>query len=212
MSVHSTYMKMKRPFRVANGGLTAAIRSARGTRTRRLPAVQFQSAFEVMHMLHLPAVASAAAKAGAGLRRVNFNFSEEMETCETILSSEQGTPEYLPSEYQDIFLLQNNDPTANPCQSRYVILTTPQSFATQVEIPLAIQFIKTFPIEYTCRGHRKPTRPPIKYLHKDTVIWSQIFCDECHQRKISNIYSICILRSFCGLSILYIHRKLILFI
>ncbi|KAJ5575415.1 hypothetical protein N7450_009314 [Penicillium hetheringtonii] len=86
---------MKRPFRVANGGLTAAIRSARGTRTRRLPAVQFQSAFEVMHMLHLPAVASAAAKAGAGLRRVNFNFSEEMETCETILSSEQGTPEIM---------------------------------------------------------------------------------------------------------------------
>ncbi|KAJ6171487.1 hypothetical protein N7470_000554 [Penicillium chermesinum] len=94
--------------------------------------------------------------------------------------------------------MRRNQPLARPGQDRYVILTTPKSFQTQVVEPLAVRFAQARPRQRGPKGGLRAPQPPVRYFFRDTTIWSRAFRDECHEEKGRQTNSLRALRGLRG--------------
>ncbi|KAJ6171565.1 hypothetical protein N7470_000632 [Penicillium chermesinum] len=94
--------------------------------------------------------------------------------------------------------IRRNQPLARPGQDRYVILTTPKSFQTQVVEPLAVRFSQARPRQRGPKGGLRAPQPPVRYFFRDTTIWSRAFRDECHEEKGRQTNSLRALRGLRG--------------
>lgn len=93
---------------------------------------------------------------------------------------------------------RSQPPSARTGQSRIVILTTPQSFQKHVEDRLAVHFKQDRPTGTGPKGGPKKARPAFTYTERDTVIWSRVLRDECHEEKTPTTCSLRILRRLRG--------------